>query len=369
MKRWLSLGLALLLAALALLPAHAEETVYLRELSGCKKVFAYSGASSAYFYGFHGSELVSARVLPGQMTRTVSAGGNILCVCHDDDHACALVKTGLHAFQALVLDMNSGAWQANPVAEGYTVQHTSVAYAQGEVMVIVVENGRSFVLGSRGSAPYSYRFSNNIDRLFVRDNAAYARLDGGRVYRLGAGASTLCSGVQPEVEGFSGGALTVSVNGSTAVLHSDFTCAVRRAAQAANGDVPSGEGKAGSPAAPAQPQKPDGEILTVRAGTTVAQLKQSRGDVTAVTDADGKAVSSGKLRTGYSAQLTGGSFPIAVTGDLDGSGTVTGRDVTALMQVFVGKRTLSACETRAADLNNDRLVDNRDLVLLAQTTA
>ena len=112
----------------------------------------------------------------------------------------------------------------------------------------------------------------------------------------------------------------------------------------------------------------EGGWLTVTAGTTVAQLKRTRGDVSAVTDGSGAAVTGGALRTGYWVYGDGWQCIIVVTGDVDGSGTVTSLDVQALMRYLTGC-SLAECGRRAADLNGDGAADSRDLVLLARRAA
>ena len=95
-------------------------------------------------------------------------------------------------------------------------------------------------------------------------------------------------------------------------------------------------------------------------------FKTAHADVLAVTDADGNNVGSGKLRTGYAAQLISETVLLAVTGDLDGSGTVSGRDIAALMAYLAGGSSLTACMSCAADMNGDGSLDNCDLVLMAR---
>ena len=354
LKRLLSALLSLALTALSVRPICAEAVFSLCELANCRVVRAYSGCGSAYFYGFSGGMLVSSRVIPDAVTRTVSVSGSILSACHDDSHACALVRAGLKEYRAVVLDMDSGAWTEQPIDGSFAVQHSSVAYADGEFLVIAVSDGVSYVHGCCADRSYDYRFPANIDGLFVRDNAAYARLDGGAVWRLGGGTSSFCAdGAAQTAETLSSaGTLTVCADGMTAVLHADCTCTV------SGGEAPQ--------EVPQTSVSQTGDILTVACGTTVSGFKTAHADVLAVTDADGNNVGSGKLRTGYAAQLISETVLLAVTGDLDGSGTVSGRDTAALMQYFAGGSSLTACMSRAADMNGDGSLDNCDLVLMAR---
>lgn len=332
----------LLLTLFLLFSVNASAAATLHELANCRKTFSYSGSAAAYFYGFYGSTLVSSRVLPDTMTRTVTVPGNILCACHDDDNAYALYKESLHTFRVVQMNMHSGACAHTTVAENRTVQHTSIAAGGGELFVIVVENSRSFVLGQLGHAEYPYRFSHNIDRLFVSDNTAYARTDGGAVYRIGNGQAASVSGVAPNDS-----ATTVCAGGQTATLQADFTCTVHTGSAAQS----------------------DGNTLTVAAGTTVRQLQTQYPSLTAVYNAEGHPVDSGTVHTGYSVQMGGSVYLLAVAGDVNGNGAVNSADADALMQHLIGSAALPPIAAVAADINKDGSVDHRDLVLLARAAS
>ena len=70
------------------------------ELGSCKKLFAYSDNDAAYFYGYYGGTLVSERVIPDEMTRTVTTDGVIRMVCHNEYTTYALLKTRVGQFSA-----------------------------------------------------------------------------------------------------------------------------------------------------------------------------------------------------------------------------------------------------------------------------
>ena len=80
-------------------------------------------------------------------------------------------------------------------------------------------------------------------------------------------------------------------------------------------------------------------------------------------------MTAGKLRTGDRAVFSGNTGEIVVTGDIDGSATVTGEDVRTLMKSMTDSVVLSACEREAADMNRDNELNNRDLVLLARAAS
>lgn len=61
-----------------------------------------------------------------------------------------------------------------------------------------------------------------------------------------------------------------------------------------------------------------------------------------------------------------GDTSILTPGDINGDGRVTDADVTQLMEALAGMRTLIGTPFRAADLNNNGILDARDLTLLMQ---
>lgn len=364
-KRLLACLVCLALFAFSAVPTGADSESVLWELRGCSAVYAYSGKRAAYFFGFNGASLVSSRIFPDTVTRSAEAGGSIVLACHDESAAYALYRAGIGGYRALIMDMNSGACEDVAVAQGCAVQASSFAAADGELYVIAVENGASFVWAGRGAESRRCRLPGDIGRLFSRESNVYAELDDGSVYRVSGGAPTLCTDVPPGgTEPLSkAGTLSVQVGDRTAVLYGDGTCRVSDGAAQQSEEQPQG----GQTAAPAGGYM-EGGWLTVTAGTTVAQLKRTRGDVSAVTDGSGAAVTGGALRTGYWVYGDGWQCIVVVTGDVDGSGTVTSLDVQALMRYLTGC-SLAECGRRAADLNGDGAADSRDLVLLARRAA
>lgn len=353
-RRLIAAGLSLALLFLSVCGAGAAVTE-LSALRGCKRIFAYSGRENAYFFGFSGDVLVSESVVPYHRTRTLRVGGGIVAVCHDEVCAGALYRvTG--GFRAASLRMSDGVCTDMAVGEGYEVQASSFAAADGEAFVIVVTNGTAAVLGTDGQRRHIYRFGYNPDRLFVSDNRACVALDNGSVYVLGGGSSVLQNAVSSQTEGTPGnGTLTAHTDTRTAVLRPDYTCVLSDAEQEQSGQTDSGTLRV-----------TDGYV-TVTAGTTVAALKQASSSLSVYSQSGSEV--SGVLKTGYTASVSGVAYPVAVTGDLDGSGTVSSRDTDALMTYFAGSGSLTGCYAKAADVNGDGVLNNCDLVLLARTAA
>ena len=83
-------------------------------------------------------------------------------------------------------------------------------------------------------------------------------------------------------------------------------------------------------------------------------------------DRDGKEITSGKIKTGYRAVISEVIYEISVSGDITGEGNVKSNDVSALMSYFINKSDLGGVYLKSADFNNDRKIDNKDLVGIAR---
>ena len=395
-KRLISFALALVMLFGAIICANADSVVQLNELSACKKVFAYSGQNSAHFYGFYGKTLCSARVIPDVSVRWATVEGGVLAMCHDGETACALYKTGHEKYSAALLNVNSGRLVCRALETGEAVQFSSIAYSRGEVFVITVENGRSFVTGCTDGQNYKYDLTADVRQLFVNGGDAYAVADDSNVFRISRGVKTFCRAlpdkgmVENAGSGYvytSDGAL-VNLSGGTeyprakhavksdgvtftdngrlpvaaacgysAVPDESFNCVIKPL----DSFSPAGQGKAAANII-------DGVVIC-RLGVTVKEFRESYPEVSEVRDKNGKALDSGKIRTGCVAVANGRSFEIAVSGDLDGTATATKNDIGLLMRYFAGGESLLGSAKTAADMNGDGTLDNRDLVLLAREAA
>ena len=393
-KRLISCAISVVLLIVSFTTAAADNAVKLRELSDCVKVFAYSGKDSAYFYGFNSQTLCSVRVIPDVLTRTVNVNGTILSVCHDDSNAYALYKNGQNAYCIMQMNMNSGDCSWFQIAQENTVQHSSIAACNGEVMVITSKGTDILTSAQNGNSSYTYSFPSGVKELFVNDNNAYALINDGSLYRIGSRSKTYSANLSV-LSGFSnagcgwmftsGGAL-VSVNGEREYIHADaavklngktvqrnsvrlLACALDRAAALKNDyslEYTGSDGRSQEEGASDKSKLKSGGIAVLEEGITVSKLKSIYSNVTGVYAANGEVISSGALRTGYTAMLESGSCQIAVLGDINGSGTVNSADTKLLMRFFTGSASLNDCEITAADCNKDGIADNRDLVLLSR---
>lgn len=84
----------------------------------------------------------------------------------------------------------------------------------------------------------------------------------------------------------------------------------------------------------------------------------------------GKAITSGKLGTGsvaiFSKDGKTAEFIFIVKGDVTGEGNANSRDVDCMYNHILGKSSLSEINSKAADINNDGVVDTLDLLLLSK---
>ncbi len=393
-KRVLSCLTVLALLVVSAQFVRADDSVKFDELKACRRVFAYSGNSSAYFYGFYDKTICSARAVPNASVQWATVPGAVLAVCHDEENLCALYKTGYESYGAAKLNINSGRLTYREIVSGKSIMFSSIAAADGEVFLIIVENGVSYVSGFAQNGTYNYRFDSDIRQLFVNDSRAYALTNDKRVYRLSKGGKSYCCQIPDDgkvtdagrgyvytqgltLVSLSGGAeyvgskLALKLNGSIiksdsdmliaaaggryAALNNDYSCVIKSIAEKSDGSGYS------APSTLA-------DIIVCAQGTTVRELKDKYPNIS-LRGSDNCELASGKLRTGDRAVLGGKTHEIAVLGDVDGTSTVTNKDVRTLMKSMIDSVSLSACERKAADMNADGAVDNRDLVLLARATS
>lgn len=393
-KRALSCLTVLALLVVSAQFARADDSVKFDELKLCRRVFAYSGNSSAYFYGFYNNTICSARVIPDASVQKTSVPGAVMAVCHDEENLYALYNAGYETYGAASFNINSGRLNYREIVSGKNVQFSSIAEADGEMFLIIVENGVSLVMGFSENATYTYRFEANVKQLFVNGSRAYALTNDKRVFRLSRGEKSFCCQIPDDgkvtdagsgyvytagrsLVSLSSGAeyvgskLALKLNGSVvksdsctliaaagsryAALEADYSCSIKDTADKSDG---SGVASAGTLA----------DILICAQGTTVTAFKEKYPN-TSLRGKDNSELTSGKLRTGDSAVFSDKTREIAVTGDIDGTSTVTGKDVRMLMKSMIDSVSLSECECEAADINNDKELNNRDLVLLSRAAS
>ncbi len=115
-------------------------------------------------------------------------------------------------------------------------------------------------------------------------------------------------------------------------------------------------------------------ISDIPIGTTLIELKSNlsyNGYTISLTDSNGnhKNGNSTKLGTGYIINfikdgVKSKSFTLIVKGDLTGSGTLTSRDISCMLNYLLGKSPLDGVYLQAADINGDGEVDTIDLLMM-----
>lgn len=112
-----------------------------------------------------------------------------------------------------------------------------------------------------------------------------------------------------------------------------------------------------------------GECFVLDAGTTYARLYKKLGidkSQLNVYKSSGELLTSGRLGTGMRAIVDNREYLIIVSGDLTGEGNVNSRDLKLLMKILSGEETLDENMLLCADLNNDELINTKDLLKLSQ---
>ncbi len=104
-------------------------------------------------------------------------------------------------------------------------------------------------------------------------------------------------------------------------------------------------------------------------GTTVAAIKKNIGTSLTFCNDDGKAVTSGKVGTGFRIEYRNNSsvlkkYTIIIKGDLTGEGSVNTRDSKALTDYLLENNDFNETKRFAADLDNNEKIDSIDLLLL-----
>ena len=391
----------------------ADGSYSLSDLKNCTNLYSYSGKNNAYFYGNSNLVLYSSRVIPGRTTRYVKVSGYICAVCHDENYACALYKTGNNSFGVVRMNMNNGKCDYCTINDTRSAQKSSFAVAGNEIFIIYTGNPYLYVKSYDFSGRYlrSYTFPRGSERLFCNGGCVYVRAFSGEVFRLSGANKIKCAGIDA-YKGFSDAGIgyillndkrLVSLgNGNVQNTRSDFAAITSQNSFYLSGTTLSFNGgetevsspklmcAAGSTAAvlgndyycqtisvkseasrSQSAQNPklnfSGNVIVgIEVDTTVAKIKEKYPEIKKIFNYDGNEITSGKLKTGYSALTRSGEYKIALRGDVNSSGTVNTADTDELMKALSGAVSLSDCCTKAADYNFDGTVNTKDLVLIGK---
>ena len=394
--------------------AKANETRSLSELSGCSRLYSYSGTGSAYFFGYKNYTLYSSRVIPDCVTRYISVSGIIRSVCHDENYAYALFDGSKSSCEIVRMNMNSGSCDYCVISDAQNISNRSFAVAGNEIFLIHNNSVYPYVrsYNFNGQHLNTYNFSQGVELLFCNGGKAYAKAYSGEIFRISGGNKTNCAVLDPYIDfqnagagyilsadkrlislnggntenlscnlavktekerftvsgsslSFSGGSaeldsakLMCAVGIKAAVLKNNFNCEILNAAELSPKSAGANIRTVGSL------RLLDNIIIGIEPGTTVTQAEKKYPDIRKIYDSNRSEVTSGKLRTGYWAQTPEGEFEIALFGDVNGSGTVNSADTDDIMDIILGTKTVNGCYQKAADYNIDGIIDTKDLVLI-----
>lgn len=107
----------------------------------------------------------------------------------------------------------------------------------------------------------------------------------------------------------------------------------------------------------------ENDYIILPCGATVQELRELIKPETAeIRDRVGRLLTSGKLATG----MTVNDLTVVIEGDVNGSSTITGSDLREAILIYMGQQQDSTPQLRAADLNDDGILDMHDLLLLSK---
>ena len=107
-------------------------------------------------------------------------------------------------------------------------------------------------------------------------------------------------------------------------------------------------------------------IYGIPSGTTVLNFKNSFEAVVVLTDENGSAVTSGIIKTGQIAVIDDKKYKLSVVGDITKEGNIKSNDVDSLCSYLLNKIKLDELQKISADINQDGVTNNIDLVLMSR---
>lgn len=430
MKRISALFMGILmLVLLGITVCYAESEYEMQIPSDCKKLCFDSNSRGAYVCGFTEKTVYSSEILPEFLTAWVTVSGNVKSVSQSGSLTYALIRDkNSNVYSVLELNPKNGAYKYYTLGRETDIDTACFSVSDGCIYLIKKDAVYAYVKSinlSDGKAD-TYRFADNVTALFNNNAATYAVLHDGSVYKLSGGSSTYCTSINfggricnagagymristGAVVSLNGGNQTyinntgdncVSVsagsffyavgstayfkNGSStrsfslnsaakavlsygdksAVIMQNNKCLILNSKDFQSSSLP--KTQAGVNTYNDYFINSDGILCGIESGTTVAKFKKHFSSYVTVYDNSKCVVTSGKIRTGYSADTGNGIYLIAVAGDIAGAGDIKSNDVSALMDLLVGKTQMTNLLRAAADFNFDGSADNKDLVLIAR---
>ncbi len=116
--------------------------------------------------------------------------------------------------------------------------------------------------------------------------------------------------------------------------------------------------------------KLDDSNLICEPATTIEAIKEKYTDKTIIVKkADGTAVTTGNVGTGYTITIGDKKYTAIKLGDIDGDGTIDTLDSLKALKQFVGTEKLNGVYKEAADINKDGVIDTLDSLKMLKNFA
>lgn len=417
--------LSLIFLFIAASTAYSEADRNLSVFNECKKYYTENNSDGAFIYGFNSDTLYSSCVLPSFSIRFVSVNGRIRSVSHNKNCSYALYSK-VDAYFITELDSTNGNCVTYSFGELSSIDNRTFAFCDGKAYFIFTDSDNTYVSSydKSGKALRKYTFETNVSQIFTNDSKVYVLLYDGDIFRLDSNSLHYCVNVNSDynfccagsgyIYSESGTLYSLNDNSFEHIYGAKINCVVKSEGmliycnerkikynekyyESKNkiqslffygnnvgvldenltlntikiSDFKEDDSKFSFNNDSVSQNETvrinsDGFLIGISNGTTVTNFKKLFSDEVTVYDKDGNEVTSGKIKTGYRASISGVIYEISVSGDITGEGNVKSNDVSALMSYFVGKSDLGGVYLASADFNNDGSIDNKDLVSISR---
>ena len=339
-------------------------------------------------------------------------------------------KTSGRSYSIVRMNMQNGGCDYLDIGSQSNIINSSFAVNDDEIFIIRTDNYNSYAASYdiNGKRKYNYKFDFNVERLFINNSRTYAVLSNGDIYDIENGTHTYHNNLgndhnfadagagyiytegkllisltdnsrenivnakaskvvkcENKLFSFTGNTLKSS-DGSKytisdpymmtatanliSVLSSNYECNTINVSEmyenkSNNNDYNDNTNRSYQNLENHYKVK-DNIMLGIESGTTVSQFRKKFSEEVTVYNKDGDVYASGKIATGFRCKVYGNTYKIAVRGDVTGEGNVKSNDVDVIMKNTIGLYSLENEFYAAADYNLDGILDNRDLVLVAQ---
>lgn len=424
MKRKLitSILLSLIFIFFAVSTVYSESERNLSEFENCREFFTENNSDGSFIYGNNFYTLYSACVFPSYSSRYVNIDGIIRASSHNGKCAYALwEKSG--NYNVTELDSTNGYYKTYSFGKLKSIENSSFAFCDNKAYFVFTDDVYSYVKAytNKGEFYQRYVFNANVINVFSNDNCAYALLYNGDIYKLNDGKTTFCANINTGYAICSAGngyiyseseVLFSLKNGKYEYIpNSQAKCVIKSGNQVIYStgktikygersyssedkiqalflfgnkvgmldinfrlktinlsDIKNNSNHGSSNKYSNQPFSINskGYITGIESGTTVKEFKNRFSESVSVYDNKSKEVTSGIMKTGYTASISGKEYKVSVLGDITGEGNVKSNDLSALMSHFISKVKLDGVYLNSADYNNDGKINNKDLVGIAR---